>query len=224
MLRLSEYFQDVASHDDIDDFLIWGTLGVVIGGRFGYIFFYNFDYFLMNPIEMLQVWKGGMSFHGGVLGVVISGLIFAKQRGISILRFADIIACATPVGLFLGRLANFVNGELFGRISDVPWAMVFPLGGPNPRHPSQIYEAVLEGFVLFIVLFMLSKKESIRNRPGMLMGVFFLGYALARSFVELFRQPDAHIGLLAAGLTMGQWLSVPMIIGGLYFIMTSKRD
>ena len=224
MLRLSEYFQDVASHDDIDDFLIWGTLGVVIGGRFGYIFFYNFDYFLINPIEMLQVWKGGMSFHGGVLGVVISGLIFAKQRGISILRFADIIACATPVGLFLGRLANFVNGELFGRISDVPWAMVFPLGGPNPRHPSQIYEAVLEGFVLFIVLFMLSKKESIRNRPGILMGVFFLGYALARYFVELFRQPDAHIGLLAAGLTMGQWLSVPMIIGGLYFIMTSKRD
>ena len=224
MLHLSKYFQDVASHDDIDDFLIWGTLGVVIGGRFGYIFFYNFDYFLINPIEMLQVWKGGMSFHGGILGVVISGLIFARQRGISILRFADIIACATPVGLFLGRLANFVNGELFGRISDVPWAMVFPQGGPNPRHPSQIYEAILEGFVLFIVLFILSKKESIRNRPGILMGVFFLGYALARFFVELFRQPDAHIGLLAAGLTMGQWLSVPMIIGGLYFIMTSKRD
>ena len=224
MLRLSERFKDVASHDDIDDFLIWGTLGVVIGGRFGYIFFYNFDYFLINPIEVLYVWKGGMSFHGGVLGVVISGLIFAKQRGISVLRFADIIACATPVGLFLGRLANFVNGELFGRVSDVPWAMVFPQGGPNPRHPSQIYEAVLEGFVLFIFLFMLSKKESIRNRPGILMGVFFLGYALARSFVELFRQPDAHIGLLAAGLTMGQWLSIPMIIGGLYFIITSKRD
>ena len=138
MLRLAARSPDVASHEDIDDFLIWATLGIVLGGRIGYTLFYNFDYYAANPLAALQIWKGGMSFHGGVLGVIFSGLVFVKRRGISALRFADIVACATPVGLMLGRLANFINGELFGRVSDVPWAMVFPRGGPEPRHPSQL--------------------------------------------------------------------------------------
>jgi phosphatidylglycerol:prolipoprotein diacylglycerol transferase len=225
MLRLAARSPDVASHEDIDDFLIWATLGIVLGGRIGYTLFYNLDYYAANPLAALQIWKGGMSFHGGVLGVIVSGLIFVKRRGISALRFADIVACATPVGLMLGRLANFINGELFGRVSDVPWAMVFPRGGPETRHPSQLYEAALEGLVLFIVMALLSRSETIRNRPGVLLGVFMLGYALARAIVELFRQPDAHLGILAAGLTMGQWLSLPMVAGGIYLIIRSpKKD
>lgn len=224
MLHLGARTPDVASRADIDDFLVWATLGVVLGGRIGYVLFYNFDFYLSNPAGILQIWRGGMSFHGGVLGVIVSGLIFVRRRGISPLRFADIIACATPIGLFLGRLANFINGELFGRVSDVPWAMVFPRGGPDPRHPSQLYEAALEGLVLFIVLAILANRDSIRKKPGFLTGVFMVGYALSRAIVELFRQPDAHLGVLSAGMTMGQWLSVPMVLGGLYLIIASRRE
>jgi phosphatidylglycerol---prolipoprotein diacylglyceryl transferase len=223
MLHLAARSPDVASHEDVDDFLIWATLGIVLGGRIGYTLFYNFEYYAANPLVILQIWKGGMSFHGGVLGVIFAGLVFVKRRGISPLRFADIVACAAPVGLMLGRLANFINGELYGRVSDVPWAMVFPRGGSEPRHPSQIYEAVLEGLVLFVVLAALSKNKTIRKRPGVLLGVFLLGYALARTIVELFRQPDAHLGVLAAGLTMGQWLSLPMAVGGAYLIISNSK-
>jgi phosphatidylglycerol:prolipoprotein diacylglycerol transferase len=223
MLHLASRVPDVASHEDVDDFMVWATLGIVLGGRIGYTLFYNFEYYAANPLVVLQIWKGGMSFHGGVLGVIFAGLIFVKRRGISPLRFADIVACATPVGLMLGRLANFINGELFGRVSDVPWAMVFPRGGSEPRHPSQLYEAVLEGFVLFIVLAVLSRNKTIRKRPGVLLGVFLLGYALARTTVELFRQPDTHLGTLAWGLTMGQWLSVPMAVGGIYLIINNSK-
>ncbi len=224
MLRLGSRTPDVASREDIDDFLIWATLGVVLGGRIGYVLFYNFDFYADNPGAILQIWRGGMSFHGGVLGVIVSGLVFVKRRGISPLRFADIVACATPIGLFLGRVANFINGELFGRVSDVPWAMVFPRGGPEPRHPSQLYEAALEGLVLFVVLAVLANRDSIRNRPGLLTGVFLTGYAIARAIVELFRQPDAHLGVLSAGMTMGQWLSLPMILGGLFLILRSRKE
>ncbi|HJN25155.1 MAG TPA: prolipoprotein diacylglyceryl transferase [Rhodospirillales bacterium] len=224
MLRLGAQTPDVASREDIDDFLIWATLGVVLGGRIGYVLFYNFDYYSSNPAAALQIWRGGMSFHGGVLGVIVSGLIFVKRRGISPLRFADIVACATPIGLLLGRLANFINGELFGRVSDVPWAMVFPNGGPEARHPSQLYEAMLEGAVLFILLAVLAHRPAIRSRPGMLTGIFLLGYAIARAIVELFRQPDVHLGVLSAGLTMGQWLSLPMILGGIFLIVRSRQE
>jgi phosphatidylglycerol:prolipoprotein diacylglycerol transferase len=223
MLHLASRSPDVASHEDVDDFLVWATLGIVLGGRIGYALFYNFEYYAANPLVILQIWKGGMSFHGGVLGVLFSGLVFVKRRGISPLRFADIVACATPVGLMLGRLANFINGELFGRVSDVPWAMIFPRGGLEPRHPSQLYEAVLEGLVLFIVLAVLSRNKIIRKRPGVLLGVFLLGYALARAIVELYREPDIQLGTLAAGLTMGQWLSLPMAIGGIYLIISNSK-
>ena len=213
----------VASDRDVDDFLVWATLGIILGGRLGYVLFYNAPYFLENPLAILQVWRGGMSFHGGFLGMVAAGYIFVRRRNIPLLAFADAITCAAPIGLFLGRLANFINGELFGRESDVPWAMVFPRGGADPRHPSQLYEAALEGLVLFVVLHLLWRRETLRLRPGLLSGAFLVGYGLARGVVELYRQPDLQIGLLAGGTTMGQWLSLPMVAGGLYLIGRARQ-
>jgi len=222
-IRLAALPPETAKRIDVDDFLVWATLGVILGGRVGYVLFYNFDYYMENPAGILQVWRGGMSFHGGIMGVAVAGLIFVRKRNIAALRFADILACAAPIGLFFGRLANFINGELYGRVSDVAWAMVFPRGGPLPRHPSQLYEALLEGLVLFVILFLLARKSSIRNRPGILTGIFLAGYGLSRSFVELFRQPDAHIGSLLGGTTMGQWLSVPMVLIGVALILRAIR-
>ncbi|MDH5750199.1 MAG: prolipoprotein diacylglyceryl transferase, partial [Rhodospirillales bacterium] len=211
------------AHRDVDDFIVWATLGIVIGGRLGYVLFYNFDFYLSNPGAILQVWKGGMSFHGGLLGVVVATYLFVRKRGLDVLPFADLIACAAPIGLFLGRLANFINSELYGRVTDVPWAMVFPNGGAASRHPSQLYEAGLEGLVLFAILFILWRQESVRRRPGMLMGVFLIGYWAARSFVELFRQPDVQIGFMSGGTTMGQWLSFPMLLLGLFLLVRARR-
>lgn len=213
---------EVANARDVDDFLVWATLGVIIGGRLGYVVFYQPEYFLANPGAIIQTWAGGMSFHGGLLGVVVAGIIFVRRRKIEALAFGDTLACAAPIGLFLGRLANFVNAELWGRTTDVPWAVVFPNGGPVPRHPSQLYEASLEGVVLVIVLFVLWRIPAVRNRPGTLIGVFLTGYAASRAFVELFRQPDAHIGFLLGGTTMGQWLSAPMLAVGLWFIFRAR--
>ena len=213
---------DVMKELDADDFLVWATIGVVLGGRLGYVVFYKFGFYMDNPLAILQVWRGGMSFHGGLLGVAAAGYLFARRRAIPFLSSADAVACVAPIGLFLGRLANFINGELFGRPSDVPWAMVFPGAGPAPRHPSQLYEATLEGVVLFAVLNILWHAEAVRARPGFLFGVLLAGYALARAAVELFRQPDAHIGFLAAGTTMGQWLSVPMLGLGLYLMLRPR--
>jgi len=207
---------------DVDDFLVWATLGVILGGRLGYVLFYKFGYFIDHPVAIFQVWQGGMSFHGGFLGVIVATWLFSRQRNIPVWGFADMIACAAPIGLFLGRIANFVNGELIGRASDVPWAMVFPHGGPQPRHPSQLYEVLLEGLVLFLVLYFLRRSETLRRRTGLLTGVFFIGYGLARSVAELFRQPDYHIGFLAGGTTMGQWLSAPLILFGIWLIVRAK--
>ncbi len=223
MRSLARSVPDLASDLDVDDFLAWATFGVILGGRLGYVLFYKPEFYFANPTAILQVWNGGMSFHGGLIGVVLATILFTRRRGIDLIRFADILACAAPIGLFFGRLANFINGELFGRVSDVPWAIVFPHGGPNPRHPSQIYEAVLEGLVLLLLLHWLWRFESIRQRPGVLTGVFLVGYMMARSFIELFRQPDAFIGFLVAGTTMGQWLSVPMAGFGVYLIIRSSR-
>ncbi len=222
MRHLAVLPPSAADAKDIDDFLVWATLGVILGGRLGYVLFYRPGFYLDNPLAVLQVWQGGMSFHGGFLGVMIAALMFARRRRIKLLPFADILACVTPIGLLLGRFANFINGELFGRITDVSWAMVFPRGGPYPRHPSQLYEAGLEGGVLFLLLFVLSGRESVRRRPGLLAGVFLAGYGSARIFVELFRQPDIHLGLLAGGTTLGQWLSFPMVAAGLYLIWRAR--
>lgn len=220
---LAKRFSDKITGRHIDDFLFWATLGVVIGGRLGYVLFYNLEYFASNPVAIFQVWKGGMAFHGGFLGVVVAAILFCKKHKLPLLTFGDLLACGAPIGLFFGRIANFVNGELFGRETDVPWGVVFPHGGPNPRHPSQLYEALLEGLLLFIILFALSRSAQLRLKGGLFVGIFIAGYGLARAFVELFRQPDAHIGFLSAGSTMGQWLSLPMVLVGVSLCVMALR-
>ena len=178
----------------LDDFLVWATLGVVLGGRIGYVLFYNLPFYIEHPLEAIEVWKGGMSFHGGALGVVLALYLFCRQRQIRFFGLGDILVCAVPIGLFFGRIANFINGELWGRPTDVPWAMKFP-NAPDqlPRHPSQLYEAFLEGIVLFSVLFYLQRFTSARERPGLLGGAFLIGYGIARITVEFFREPDAQL-------------------------------
>jgi len=223
MQVLSRQLPVMVKEIEIYDFLLWGTLGVIIGGRLGFVIFYRPLFFLENPLSIFRVWQGGMSFHGGLIGVVVAAILFAYKRKIQFWAFADLICCAAPIGLFLGRLANFINGELFGRTADVPWGMVFPRGGPLPRHPSQLYEAFLEGFVLFFVLLWMRRKLSVRNRPGMLSGVFLVGYAIARSTGEIFREPDPIFGLMLGGTTWGQWLSLPMALFGLYLIQRSRN-
>lgn len=210
---------------DVDDFLLWATLGVVLGGRLGFIILYSVfrgPYYLENPLAILQVWQGGMAFHGGLLGVAVAMLVFCRVRRIPLLSFADCIACAAPIGLFLGRIANFINGELFGRVTDVPWAMVFPRGGPDPRHPSQLYQAGLEGLVLIVVLYLVWRRPALRERAGLLSGVFLIGYGLARAFAEQFREPDPGIPYLILGTTWAQWLSVPMLALGLWLILRAR--
>ena len=209
---------------DFDDFVLWVTLGIILGGRVGYVLFYNFDFFIAHPVEMLQVWKGGMSFHGGFLGCVLAVVLFGLKRKISILSLGDITCAVAPIGLFFGRLANFVNGELWGRPTDVPWAMVFPSpeAGPWPRHPSQLYEAALEGLVLFCVLALLVRAGALK-RPGLILGAFAISYAVARSVCELFREPDAQLGFLWGGMTMGMLLSVPLLIAGIWLVAAALR-
>ncbi len=208
--------------DAFDDFLLWATLGVLLGGRLGYVLFYKPDFYLAHPQEILFIWQGGMSFHGGLLGVVAAEIMFARRRGLPVLALADIVAAAVPIGLFLGRIANFINGELFGRPSEAPWAMVFPRGGPLPRHPSQLYEAAIEGLVLFLVLHLMVRAGALERR-GTLTGAFLIGYALARMLAEVFREPDAHLGFLLGGTTMGQWLSLPLLLAGLALVAWARR-
>lgn len=199
---------------DIDDFVVWATLGIVLGGRLGYVLFYNPAFFLANPGEILSVWHGGMSFHGGFLGTVTAMMLFCWRRGLSIWTMFDLAGAAAAIGLFFGRIANFINAELWGRVTDVSWGMVFPGGGPLPRHPSQLYEAALEGVLLFIVLRLLTHRRGLLSKPGFLAGAFACGYGLSRIAVEFFRMPDAQIGYLAFGTTMGMVLSLPMIAAG----------
>jgi phosphatidylglycerol:prolipoprotein diacylglycerol transferase len=207
---------------DFDDFILWVTLGIILGGRLGYVLFYNPAYFAANPGEIVQLWKGGMSFHGGFLGCVVAVMAFARRRGIPILSLGDIVCAVAPIGLFLGRMANFVNAELWGRRSDVPWAFVFPGAGPLPRHPSQLYEAALEGLVLFVVLALMMRAGALK-RPGMILGAFSLGYGVARVICEFFREPDAQLGFLWGGLTMGMLLSLPLIVAGVWLIVAAMR-
>lgn len=207
---------------DYDDFIVWVTLGIILGGRTGYILFYNPAYFAAHPSEIFQLWNGGMSFHGGFAGCVLAVVLFAWRRKISVLSLGDLTCAAGPIGLFLGRIANFINGELWGRTTDVPWAFIFPHAGPLPRHPSQLYEATLEGLVLFIVLALFVRGGALK-RPGLIVGIFAIGYALARSFCELFREPDAQLGFLWGGLTMGMLLSVPLLLAGIAFVVYALR-
>lgn len=225
MRRLVRLPPVVASETDVDDFLTWATLGVVLGGRLGYVLFYQPAYYLQHPLQALEVWHGGMSFHGGMLGVTLATIWFCRRNAIPPLGFADRLAVVAPLGLLLGRIANFINGELWGRQAPdwLPWAMIFPQAGDIPRHPSQIYQALLEGLLLFAVLFALSRRETLRARFGALTGIFLIGYALARIVGEFFRQPDPFLGFLFAGATMGQLLSLPMLLAGIWLVLRAGR-
>ena len=200
---------------DADDFLLWATLGVVLGGRLGYVLFYKPDFYFANPLEILTVWQGGMSFHGGLIGVVSALLLFAYRRKLNVFNLSDLVAQIAPIGLFFGRIANFINGELWGRPADVPWAMIFPTGGPTPRHPSQLYEAGLEGVILFAALWLINRHAPAARKPGFVTGCFLIGYAIARIIGEFFREPDAFLGFLYGGATMGQLLSLPVLAAGI---------
>jgi phosphatidylglycerol:prolipoprotein diacylglycerol transferase len=207
---------------DIDDMLFWGVIGVVLGGRLGYVVFYKADYYLQHPLEALMIWHGGMSFHGGLLGVVVALGLWARSRGLGFIRTMDFIAPCVPTGLAAGRMGNFINGELWGRVTDVPWAMVFPQAGDSlPRHPSQLYQFALEGLALFFFLWWFARQP---RAAGMVSAAFLVGYGVCRFIAEFGRQPDAFLGLLAFNLSMGQWLSLPMIAGGAVLALWAKRQ
>ena len=212
----------------LDDIVTWAVIGVVGGGRLGYVLFYKPEFYLQNPSMILHVWEGGMSFHGGLIGVITAFILFCRKYGIRFFHLIDVIACATPIGLFFGRLANFINGELYGRITSSEFGMVFPraemVQGLNlPRHPSQLYEAGMEGIILFAVLMYMLKKTNARDKPGMLGGTFIAGYAIARIIAECFREPDDFLGFFMNAVTMGQILSLPMLAYGLYLIFRKPR-
>jgi phosphatidylglycerol---prolipoprotein diacylglyceryl transferase len=209
--------------EDFDDFVLWVTLGIILGGRLGYVLFYNLPVYAANPLQIFELWTGGMSFHGGFVGCVLAVILFARYRKIPFLSLGDVTCAVGPIGLFLGRLANFVNGELWGRPTDVPWAMIFPNGGPEPRHPSQLYEAALEGIVLFIVLAIAIRMGALK-RPGLTIGIFAVVYATARTTCEFFREPDVQLGFLWHGTTMGMLLSIPLFLAGVGFIVYAMKQ
>ena len=210
--------------EDIDDFVVWAAIGVVLGGRTGYVLFYDLPRYIANPLDIFAVWQGGMSFHGGLLGVILAMILFSRSRGIRVWTLFDVVAAGVPVGLGLVRLANFINSELWGRVTDVPWAIEFPNGGPFPRHPSQLYEALLEGLVLFCLLRFLTHSRLKLALPGFVSGAFIAGYGCARIFAEFFREPDRQLGYLLGTnwLTMGMILSTPMVLLGIWAMATAR--
>ncbi|TAM95834.1 MAG: prolipoprotein diacylglyceryl transferase, partial [Rhizobiaceae bacterium] len=209
---------------DLDDFLVWAAVGVVVGGRIGYVLFYDLPLYAAHPLDIVAVWQGGMSFHGGMLGTVVAMVLFSWRRGINPWSMIDTIAATAPFGLGVVRICNFINSELWGRPTDMPWGIVFPNGGPQPRHPSQLYEAALEGLVLFIVLRVLTHRFLKLRKPGFVGGAFITGYGLARIFAEFFREPDPQLGYLFGGwLTMGMILSSPMVVIGIWAMVRARK-
>ena len=207
-----------------DDLLIYLVIGVVLGGRLGYVFFYNFSYYIENITEVFKVWEGGMSFHGGLLGVIISTIIYTKSSKTNFFKISDIISCVAPIGIFLGRIANFINGELYGKASMLPWSIIFPNGGNIGRHPSQIYEAILEGIILFILINYFAIQKKLLFKPGCISGLFLILYSILRIIAENFREPDAHIGYLFKYFSLGSILSLITAITGLLIILYSKKN
>ena len=212
------------STEQLDDLILWITLGVILGGRLGHTLFYTPELVWRDPAEILKVWHGGMSFHGGALGVLLALSLFAWRNRLDLLRLGDVAAAATPIGLFFGRIANFINGELWGRPTTLPWGIIFPGAGPLPRHPSQLYEAALEGIGLFVVLAWATWAQRWTNRRGVIMGLFVAGYGLVRIGLENVREPDAYMPHFPLGLTMGMMLSAPMVLGGLLLIWRGLRE
>lgn len=210
------------SAQSLDDLLVYVALGAVLGGRLFYVLFYNFSYFLANPLEIPAVWQGGMSFHGGMTGAALGAFLFARREKVLFLSVGDLVCSVAPIGLFLGRLANFIKPELWGRPTDVPWAMVFPGAGPDPRHPSQLYEAGLEGIALGLLMLVAARAGAFK-RPGLTSGLFLTGYAAARIFCEFFREPDPQLGFLFGGATMGMLLSAPLALAGVALIVFALR-
>lgn len=209
------------TNEQVSDLLFYGFLGVILGGRLGYILFYNFGQVLQDPLYIIRIWEGGMSFHGGLIGVLLAMAIFSRKYHKTYLALGDFVAPLVPLGLAAGRIGNFINGELWGRATDVPWAMVFPSGGNIGRHPSQLYHVALEGLLLFVVIMLVRR---IQPATGVVGGVFLIGYGLARFTVEFFREPDAHLGVLSLGMTMGQWLCLPMMVAGLAIVIFAVKQ
>lgn len=217
-------FAPTWSRDTLSDLVFWCACGVVLGGRVGYVLFYNFQQFLADPLWLLRVWEGGMSFHGGFLGVMLACWWFGKRHGKSLFELLDFIAPLVPIGLGAGRVGNFINAELWGKPTDLPWAMVFPVWSDPaqlPRHPSQLYQFALEGLLLFVLLWLYARRP---RRRGEVSAVFLVGYGLMRFIAEYFREPDAHLGLLQMGLSMGQWLSLPMVLAGSLLWLWARRQ
>ena len=212
------------STQQFDSLIVYLVIGIIIGGRLGYVIFYNLEYYSQNFFEIIKLWQGGMSFHGGLLGVVISIIIFSKKNKISFFKIADIVSCVAPIGIFFGRIANFINGELYGKISSLPWSVIFPSAGNSPRHPSQIYEALLEGIVLYLIINYFALKKDLIYKPGFISSLFLIIYSILRIFSEIFREPDAHLGLLFNYFSMGTLLSLLTIIFGLFIILFVKKN
>lgn len=206
----------------LDDFLIWSILGVIIGGRIGYVFFYQFNYFLSDPLYLFYIWKGGMSFHGGISGMILSIFIFSRKNNLDFFLLSDYISLVAPIGLFFGRLANFINTELIGRVTDFPLAIIYPSIDNLPRHPSQLYEAFFEGIVLFLILLIIFLKKNSNQKSGYISGIFLLIYGIFRFIIEFTREPDSHIGLIFNLYSMGQLLSIPLIFFGILLIIKKK--
>ena len=207
-----------------DELIFYLVIGIIFGGRLGYIFFYNFDFYIKNLSEILKIWQGGMSFHGGLIGTIIATILYSQKSNSNFFKFTDIICCVAPIGIFLGRVANFINGELYGKITTMPWGIVFPDVGNLSRHPSQIYEAILEGVILFIIINYLALKKNFLYKTGFISGLFLISYSILRIFSEIFREPDFHLGLIFNYFSMGTLLSVLTIIVGMFIILFAKKN
>jgi phosphatidylglycerol---prolipoprotein diacylglyceryl transferase len=209
---------------DFDDLLFYLVLGIILGGRLGYVVFYNLDYYIHNFFQIFKLWQGGMSFHGGLFGVIVGIFIFSKNKNTNFFKYSDIVSCVAPIGIFLGRIANFINGELFGKVSTLPWSVIFPNGGNIARHPSQIYEAILEGLVLFILINFLALKKQLIIKTGYISSFFLIMYSILRMFSENFREPDQHLGYFFNYFSMGTLLSVVTLISGFLIILLLKKN
>ena len=224
IITQNKYNYKSITRSQLDDLIIYLIIGIIIGGRLGYVIFYNLKYYIQNLFEIFMIWQGGMSFHGGLVGVMFAIFIFSKNKNTDFFKYSDIVACVAPIGLLLGRLANFINGELFGKISTLPWAVIFPNGGNFPRHPSQLYEAVLEGIILFILLNFLAFKKNLIIKTGYISSFFLILYSIFRIFSEYFREPDQHIGYFFNYFSMGTLLSILTLIGGFLIIFFIKKN
>ena len=207
-----------------DDLIVYLVIGIILGGRLGYVIFYNLEYYTQNLLEIFKLWQGGMSFHGGLIGIIISTILFSKKSNTNFFKFADIISCVAPIGILLGRMANFINGELYGKITTLPWGVIFPYAGLLPRHPSQIYEAILEGIVLFLIINYLALKKELLFKTGFVSAYFLIFYSILRIFSEIFREPDIHLGLIFNYFSMGTLLSLLTIIIGLFIVLFLKKN